>query len=162
MYELSQPHVIIELPKYKLKRITDEFIEFYKKGLSLRDIAKETGKAKSTVRKKLIQAGIELRPKVMLSTITAWRTRRKGSRPCYGFCFYQGLLVADQKEYPVLLRIHSLWRGGGKPTSITNDLNSKKLPARGAPVWRRGSVGRIINRFENKSISIKGDQYELR
>jgi len=163
MYEPPQHHVIIDLPICQTHCIIDEFIELYEKGLSIRDIAKQTGKPKSTVQKKLTQAGIELRPKVTLPTGAARREKRNGgARPYFGFCFFQGRVVPDPREYPTLLRIHALWKAGRKPMSITNDLNSKKMLARGGSTWLRGSVGRIIERFENAKITIKGDKYELR
>lgn len=51
--EHSQPAVNIELPESERPCISSEFAELYQKGLSLREIGKQTGKEKSVVRKRL-------------------------------------------------------------------------------------------------------------
>jgi len=135
----------------------------YKKGLSLPDIAKQTGKAKSTVRAALLKAGIELRPKASLPVQATWREPGKRNiRPYYGFCYFQGRVVPDPREYENLLLIHRLWKQDTNPNRIAEILNAKKIPARSASLWNRNSVVLILERFEIGIISIKGDEYELR
>ena len=161
--EPPQAHETIELPFCQRGRVFVDFALLYNKGLSLADIARQTGRAKSTVRKALMKAGIELRPKVMLPTTKAVRKKCKGARPYFGFCFFQGQISPDPREYQILLRIHSLWKAGSTPSSIANDLNVKKLPSRSGSIWHRWAVTRIMDRFTNGTITIKeGNKYELR
>lgn len=162
--ELFQIHEIIELPGCDRPRINDDFVELYENGMSLRDIARVTGKAKNTVRDALQRTEVELRPKVTLSTVEAKGARHKSNvRPFYGFCYFQGSVVPDQREFENLILVHRLWKSGANPNRIAETLNSRKVPARSAKVWNRNTVVNIITRFENKTVVIKKDgSYELR
>lgn len=126
------------------------------------DISKQTGKAKNTIRDALTRAGIELRPNKILSVTAAKAKKCKsGAPPYYGFCYFQGKLVPDPREYENLLLIHRLWESGVNPNAIATMLNSKKTPARSAKSWNRNSVVKIIERFKHGLIKIKGGNYEL-
>lgn len=134
------------------------------KGQSLTDISRQTGKAKDTVRNTLLKAGIELRPSTSLPTSKASRKFGKGKiRPYYGFCYFQGKIVPDPREFENLQLIHNLWLSGANPNRIAEILSAKKIPARSASKWNRNSVVNIITRFEKKQIILsKGGKYELR
>lgn len=161
--ETLQAHKIIAFFDADSEGISENFVQLYQKGLSLREIAKQTGKAKSTVRDALLKAGIELRPKTAPPVHSSWRgSGRRGVRPYYGFCYFQGRVVPDPREYDNLVLIHRLWRSGANPNRIAATLNAKKVPARSAAAWNRNSVVLILKRFEQSIISIKGDHYELR
>jgi hypothetical protein len=60
---LFQPHKNIELLSADGRRISAHLVEFYQKGMSLSDLAEQTGRAQSSVRDILIRAGVQLRPK---------------------------------------------------------------------------------------------------
>ncbi|MCM2280258.1 MAG: hypothetical protein NDI61_00270 [Bdellovibrionaceae bacterium] len=138
-------------------------MELYQKGLSLADISRQTGKAKNTIRGALLRSGIELRINRSLPVAKAVRHSVKTNiRPYYGFCYFQGQVVPDPREYENLLLIHRLWKSGTNPNRIADTLNAKRIPARSAPTWNRNSIVNIINRFEEKLIVIKGAKYELR
>ena len=89
-------------------------------------------------------------------------TGKQRVRPYYGFCYFQGKIVPDPREYDNLLVIHRLWKSGMNPNRIADTLNEKKILGRNAPTWNRNSVVLVLKRFEQGIISIKGDQYELR
>jgi hypothetical protein len=156
--------VSIELFKAESNRITEDFAELYRKGLSLADIAKQTGKAKTTVRENLIRNGIVLRPKASLPFSEAVRLTGKGKiRPYYGFCYFQGQVIPDPREFESLMLIHRLWKLGANPNRIADSLNEKKIPARNAPKWNRNSIVNILKRFESKQITLTKDgKYEFR
>ncbi len=157
-----QPHVILSIFCSEVEAISETFVELYKKGLSLSEVAKQTGKCKTMVRSHLLKAGIDLRPKEPTPVHESWREPGKQRiRPYYGFCYFQGKVVPDPREYDNLLVIHRLWRSGTNPNRIADTLNKKKVPGRNSAGWNRNSVVLILKRFEQRIISIKGDQYEL-
>ena len=160
--EKTQAHKKIELSGAHQRRISSNIVRLYEKGLSLNEIAKLIAKPRSTVRSILVKAGIELRSSVPLPFKQAKRESGKGSiRPYYGFCYFQGQVVPDQREYNNLLLIHQLWLKGINPNAITDQLNAKKVPARSASAWNRNSVVKILKRFESGLISANGGQLEL-
>lgn len=161
---LLQVHKKTELSGAERARISQIFVELYRKGLSLTDISKQTGKAKNTIRDSLIRAGIELRPNTAVPVASALReSGKRNIRPYYGFCYFQGQIIPDPREFENLLLIHRLWSVDTNPNRIADTLNAKKIPARSASKWNRNSIVNIIARFENKQIILsKGGKYELR
>lgn len=161
--ELSQPHRIIQHSLGRNYAISDEIVRLYQKGLSIRDIRKQTGKAISTIRGILVRKGIELRPKISIPASSSWKSvGKRNIRPPYGFCYFQGQVVPDQHEYENLLLIHRLWQESVNPNAIADKLNAKKIRPRSAATWNRNSVVNILERFKSKTIVIKGETYELR
>lgn len=162
MGEHFQVHEIFDLPENPRVALSDEFAHLYRKGCSLPEIAKQTGRSKDMVRSALLRAGIDLRPKVALPVHMTWREPGKRNiRPYYGFCYFQGRVVPDPREYENLLLIHRLWKAKTNPNRIATLLNTKKIPARNASTWNRNSVVLVLQRFEQAIISIKGEKYEL-
>lgn len=161
--EPTQIHKKIELSGRLNQRISDKFAELYRKGHSLSDISRLTGKAKSTIQANLIKAGVELRPNRSVPAIASWKNRGKNNvRPPYGFCYFQGKVIADPKEYENLLVIHQLWKDGVNPNAIADQLNAKKIKPRKAAAWNRNSIVNILHRFKSQNIVIQGGNYELR
>ena len=158
-----QVHKKIELSSFDPQVISETFAQLYNKGLSLKDISQQTGKAKSVVRENLARAGIELRSNVAIpiSKMTAERGKTN-IRPAYGFCYFQGQIVPDQNEYENLMLIYRLWIADTNPNRILDLLNEKKVAPRIAKFWNRNSIVNIITRFEQKQIVLKGGQLELR
>ena len=64
--EHLQIHKKIELSSFDPQVISETFAQLYNKGLSLKDISQQTGKAKSVIRENLARAGIELRSPTLL------------------------------------------------------------------------------------------------
>ncbi len=65
--EHLQIHKKIELSSFDPQVISETYSNLYRKGLSLSDISKQTGKAKSVIRENLARAGIELRSNIAIS-----------------------------------------------------------------------------------------------
>jgi hypothetical protein len=144
------PHDIIEFFQKSQAGISEELAALYRKGLSMRDIEAQTGIAKTTVRKLLLKEGVEIRPKVSDSLVQRWRSPgKRGIRPIYGFTYFDGKIVKHQKEYPILLLIHRLWKKGDTATSIAHALNGKGYPSRMGKKWSWNAVNGIVDRFQS-------------
>lgn len=160
--ELSQIHRTIELSVAHNLGISESFADLYAKGLSLSDIAKQTGAAKTTIRSTLIRNGVELRENLAAPISIAIKTVGKGNaQPYFGFCYFQGTLVPNPKEYDTLLLIYNHWKLKLNPNSISSQLNEKKLSPRTASEWNRNSIVKIIERFENGMIRFEKGQLHL-
>lgn len=160
--EPSQAHKSIELSEADRPRISETFVDLYRKGLSLSDIAKQTGKAKNTIRESLIRSGVALRTNTPLPINEAAQTKGKGSiRPYYGICYFQGVIVPDPREYN-LAYIHRQWKLGTNPNRIADLLNEKKVPPRSASTWNRNSIVNILKRFKDGVIVHENGLFELR
>jgi hypothetical protein len=161
--EHLQIHKKIELSSFDPQVISETFAQLYNKGLSLKDISQQTGKAKSVIRENLARAGIELRSNV---AVPISKMKAEGGktniRPPYGFCYFQGQIVPDQNEYENLILVFRLWKARTNPNRISDLLNEKKVAPRIAKFWNRNSVVNVITRFELKQIVLKGGQLELR
>lgn len=161
--ELFQPHKKISVFGIKGSAFSKKIAEFYRKGLSINDIHRQTGTAPSTIRDFLVREGVELRPTRIAQATPTWSAPGKlNVRPPYGFCYFQGRVVPDQREHENLLLIHRLWREGMNPNAIADRLNAKRIPPRSAKAWNRNSIANILERFKSETIVIKGDICELR
>ncbi|MBC7457082.1 MAG: hypothetical protein H7235_02300 [Bdellovibrionaceae bacterium] len=154
---------MIELSSFDPQVISETYSELYRKGLSLSDISKQTGKSKSVIRRNLARTGIELRSNLAIP-ISRMKTEggKTNIRPPYGFCYFQGQVVPDQNEYENLLLIYRLWKADTNPNRVSNRLNEKKVRPRIAKFWNRNSIVNILTRFEQKQTVPKGGQLELR
>jgi hypothetical protein len=161
--EHFQVHKKIELFEHDKHAIIESYAQLYNKGLSLTDISKQTGKAKSVIRDNLVKAGVELRKKFAVPISKMKAEKGKTSiRPPYGFCYFQGIIMLDPKEYENLMLIYRLWKLNMNPNRISDTLNEKKIRPRAAKLWNRNSIVNILTRFEQKQIVLKGGQLELR
>lgn len=162
--ELSQVHRKTAFSGAERQRVFENLVDLYSNGLSLSDIAKQTGKPKTTIRSALVKAGVRIRSSVPAPFSSAIRDSAKtNAAPYFGFCFFQGQVIPDPKEFVNLQLIHELWKSGINPNRIAEKLNAKKIRPRCAQKWNRNSIIKIINRFENKSVILKsGGKYELR
>lgn len=159
----SYAHRIIRFSGYESQRINQEIIEFYQSGMSIREVAKLTNKSFGKVNSILRKAGIELRPNRSISFRRGYKLKGKQNiLPPYGFCYFQGKVIPDPREYDNLLVIYRLWQKKQTPNAIMRHLNSKQIPARKASNWNRNSVVLILKRFESGLIVHKGGQLEIR
>lgn len=150
------------------KRISAEdnknIVEMYSKGMSLRDISNQLGMSKNGVRSSLLRAGQELRNPV--PKVTHKRSLKSGKQaalPYYGFCYFEGKIVKDPREFPTLQKIHHLWTQGRTIHQINLELNRAKLPSRTGKTWSWAALQNIVARFENKQVILsKGGKYEFR
>ena len=144
-------------------RIIDEAVHFYARGSSLREIARDFGCSKNKIRKTLMKAGVELRENRAQATNRRGLTRGKqGARPYYGFCYFEGEIVKDPREFPTLQLIHRRWKSKKTIHQITLELNGSKLPSRSGKQWSWAAVQNLIARFETKKVILHtGGKYEF-
>jgi hypothetical protein len=119
--EFLQPHKMIELSGAERRRISAHLAELYQAGLSLAEIAKQTGQPQTSVRTILVRAGIELRPAVSVPFARALKeSGKRNVLPYFGFCYFQGNVVPDQREYGHLMTIYNLWKKAMNPNAIAS------------------------------------------
>ena len=138
--------------------------EMYNKGLSLRDIALQLGCSKNRVRMGLRRLGIKARQKENQAThLRSLKLGKQSARPYYGFCYFEGKIVKDPREFPTLLLIHRYWSRGNSIHQINLELNRAKLLSRSGKVWSWAAIQNIVVRFEKRQVVLsKGGKYEFR
>lgn len=136
----------------------------YDKGLSLRDIALQFGCSKNRIRMGLRRLGLKLRDKEPQAThLRSLKSGKQSARPYYGFCYFEGEIVKDPREFPTLQLIHRLWSHGKSIHQINLELNRAKVLSRTGKEWSWATLQNIVARFENKQVILtKGGKYEFR
>ena len=123
----------------------------YALGHSLREIERQTGFVKTTIKKTLNAGGLALRN---------YRNRQKpisqdpnvmkaGAIP-FGYAHLEGQLVKDPREYKTLLQIQKLWKSGKSCSDIAAVLNNQKTPTRRGKRWGKSVIARILKRQEEQ------------
>jgi hypothetical protein len=163
LYELFYPIDNKEFSPKDDSRISSEIAELYGKGWSLREIAREYGCSKTRVRSRLLKEGHE--PRDMYAQVTHDRkvsAGKQGALPYFGFCYFDGRIVPDPREFPTLQLIHRRWKERKTIHQITIELNRAKIPSRKGKAWSWVAVQNIVNRFREKKIILhKGGHYEF-
>ena len=138
--------------------------EKYQKGCSLRDIAKHLGSSKNRIRSELKRLGLEVRVSGTQATNKrSLKPGKQGALPYYGFCYLEGQIVKDPREFPTLQTIHRLWNRGKSIHQINQELNREKILSRKGKTWSWAAIQNIVLRFENKQVILsKGGKYEFR
>jgi hypothetical protein len=119
----------------------------YEQGCSLREIERQTGFAKSSIRTALSECGLTLRKAnpVQPKRRKLASKMRSGVIP-YGFAYLEGKLVMDPREYKVVLQMVKLWQSGKSFTAIAKQMNNQKIQTRLGKRWAVSVVGSIIRR----------------
>lgn len=145
-------------------RISEKAVEEYQKGQSIADIAKVLGRSKSFVKLRLERAGIEPREKLSQTThMRRIKRGKQGARPYYGFCYLEGEIVKDPREFPTLVLIHERWVSKKTIHEIVKELNRKAIPSRKGKSWSWAALQNIVARFEDGHLKLsKGGKYEFR
>ncbi len=147
------PHDII---KFTLKCKDNIFIiskEFYDQGANLKEIARLTGFARTSIRTALLDGGVVLRTfdHANLKNAKKPKTSQHGVSP-FGYSFQQGELVTDIKEYKTVLAILKLWQQGTPLNAIVAHLNTNNIPTRHGLKWNNGLVKIIIKKNQQRKI----------
>lgn len=126
----------------------------YKKGLSITDISEQTGLKRNSIWNALQSYKQELRTPNSVP-FTRWRKGRgkMGARPPYGFCYFEGEVIKDPKEYPTLLLIQNLWKQGTSISSIMMKLGERgsRSRSRTNKTWSYNVIKSIIRRSKDGS-----------
>lgn len=138
--------------------------EKYKTGSSLRDIANLFGCSKNKIRSELKRHGLELRDgRAQATHKRPLKAGKQAALPYFGFCYFEGKIIKDPREFPVLQRIHRLWSQKKTIHQINLELNRAKILSRTGKTWSWAAIQNIVARFENKQVILsKGGKYEFR
>lgn len=122
----------------------------YKKGLSITDIADQTGLKRTSIWSSLRAHKEELRAQAPVP-FDRWRKRtgKVNARPPYGFSFFQGEIIKDPKEYPILQLIQNLRKQGLSISSIMLKLNERGSKSRMNKLWSYNVIKSIIKRSKD-------------
>lgn len=125
----------------------------YRKGLSVTDIADQTGLARTSIWNSLRAHKAEFRPQDPIS-YDRWRQGygKMRARPPYGFSYFQGEIIKDPVEFPTLLLIQSLMRQGMSISSIVRRLEAKGLKSRMKKPWSYNVIKAVIGRLHDSSL----------
>lgn len=139
-------------------------IEKYKNGSSLRELAKLFDCSKSKITTALKKAKVKIRSSITQETNKrSLKSGKQNALPYYGFCYLEGQIIKDPKEFPSLSKIHLMHEQGMTIHQITQSLNKNKMPSRLGKVWSWAAVRNIIERFIQKKVILKkGGEYEFR
>jgi DNA invertase Pin-like site-specific DNA recombinase len=118
--------------------------------MSLREIAKQTGIPKTTIRQTLNAKGMALRNYVTGRNVPDSRSSaQKPGRAPFGYAYLDGRLEINPKEYSTVKQILNLWKSGKKFNAIAVHLNTKKIPSRNQTNWTRSVIRAIVLRHKS-------------
>ena len=139
-------------------------VEKYENGCSLREIAKLFDCSKHKVRNELKKAQVQIRQSVTQETnMRPLKLGKQNALPYFGFCYFEGQIIKDPREFPVLSKMHLMWEQNSTIHQITQALNKNKIPSRHGKTWSWAAVRNIIERFNQKKLVLhKGGKYEFR
>lgn len=125
----------------------------YRQGLSISDIEDQTGLKRHSIWKCLQKHKHELRPQNPVP-FERWRQGhgKMSARPPFGFCYFQGQVIKDPREYPTLQLIQSLWKQGTSISSIVRKLDEKGIRTRMKKPWSYNVIKSIIGRLADGSM----------
>ena len=83
---------------------------------------------------------------------------RAGTIP-FGYCYLEGKLVVDPREYKVVLEMFRLWRSGLSLRAIARSLNDRKIPTRFGKSWKHEVIKHIIERHQKDLDSKLGGKH---
>lgn len=151
---LSQAHDFITFERKDFNYQFSLFAPLYEKGLSVSSISDQTGYALSTIHNCLKKGGLTLRSSTKGNLSDKKRQHfKKFGPPPYGYCYLDGQLTKDPREYPVLQIISQQWALKKSLVDIAAYLNSKKLKTRSLKIWRPPIILKIVNRLEEESLN---------
>ncbi|OYZ24222.1 MAG: hypothetical protein B7Y39_02010 [Bdellovibrio sp. 28-41-41] len=82
-------------------------------------------------------------------SINQRQTFKNSAPPPYGFCYLDGQLQKDPREYPTLQIIEKQRQLGRTPTEIAKFLSDKGFKTRHGVSWRQAHVFNIVQRLKN-------------
>ncbi len=125
----------------------------YEKGLSLGEISKQTGIAKTSIREAFLAYGFSTRKFAQGKNNgkTKPQVMKPGVIP-YGYAYLEGKLVISPNEYKIVLSILREWKSGKSFKAIARLLNAKKVRTRLGKTWVGSTIAAIARR------EIKNDQ----
>lgn len=146
---LTQVHDFIEIQVHLISQENPEMKAFYEQGHSIEDVGRLLGLSFSTVRRQLLKQRVTLRSNKSVIFIGNQRqTFKSGAPPPYGYCYLDGALQKDAREYPVLQIIDKQRQIGRTPTEIARYLADRKFKTRHGKLWNQALVFNIVQRLK--------------
>lgn len=150
-----QLHDFIEIKVHLISNENNEFKALYEQGHSIREISNLLGFPFATIQRHLVRMGVTLRPNKPVSFLGKQsHTFKSAAPPIYGFCYLEGRLQKDPREYPILQTIEKQRQLGRTPTEIARHLNSKGFKTRHGKLWTQAHVFNIVQKLKNKHINL--------
>lgn len=147
-------HDFIEITIHLITQENHDLRAFYEQGHSINEIADRLGLPYSTARDQLARQGVTLRTNKSVSFSKDQRQTFKNSAPPpYGFCYLEGQLQKDPREYPILQIIDKQIQLGRSPTEIARYLSGKELKTRHGKSWRQAHVFKIVQRLKTSNLN---------
>lgn len=132
-----------------------DFKALYEQGHSLKEIAKQCATPVTTVRSHLVRQGVTFRANKSVGFNGNLRQTFKSSAPPpYGYCYLEGRLQKDPREYPILQIIEKQRQHGRTPTEIARFLVCKDLKTRNGKTWTQAHVFNIVQKLKNKRLTL--------
>lgn len=149
--KLNYPHDIIQFSGSLIKTNFPEFLRLYEKGLSLNEIAKETGFSKTSIRDLFLEQKVVLRSNTKANPDQPKKPQRAfwGAIP-YGFSLLDGKLIVDGKETKVVRRILNLHQKGMSFNAIAKTLSAENIPSKIGKKWSDKTIAAIIRRTKTE------------
>lgn len=129
------------------ERISEDYAELYRSGLSLNDISEHTGLARSTLRDAFKKQKIPIRTKGQ--TIKGEKLGKDfkcAGHPPFGHAYLDGKLIVDPKEQLIIRKIVKLRQSGMSLRAIADELNHHNVPTRTGKAWYLSFVKTVIDR----------------
>lgn len=146
---IAKYHDFIKFLPENKENIYSICLPLYQQGIPLREISRQTGFAKTTVRDVLTLTGMPLRKNKSAKKLKSKRqVVEKGGAVPYGFAYLEGKLLMDPKEYKVVLEIYRQWQKAQSYRAVARYLNGKKITTRAGKEWTNEIIKRIIDRHE--------------
>lgn len=145
-----EPHDKIDLFHLGPQGIFQKAAPLYDSGRSLREISRELGISKATLRLTLLEGGADLRPLIRRRGPVSVKTAQAHvGVPPYGYCIIHGRLVEVPKEQQTIQLVMKLWSQGKSLTAIASHLNRHKIKPRTAKSWDHSNVRSVVNRNQS-------------
>lgn len=146
-----QQHDFTEYFEKSMENIFSQTAPLYLKGHSIKEISAMTGFPYTSIRDQLVKGGMTLRINKSVSSNEVLRQSFKNSAPPpFGYCYLDGALVKDPKEYPIFQIIEKQWRLGQSPSAIARLLNDRKLKTRKGNIWKQPTIFNIVQRLNQQ------------
>ena len=89
------------------------------------------------------------------------QTFKNSAPPPYGFCYLEGRLQKDPREYPILQIIEKQRQIGRTPTEIARYLDGKGFKTRLGKAWTQAHVFNIVQRIKLRNNCKTTKEYTL-